>query len=355
MSTTTADTLIIGAGPAGLYAAFTLGLQGIKTHIVDALPHVGGQCTQLFADKTIYDIPAIHACTGQELTKLLLQQAQPFAPVLHLHKQVTGFTFDTTASTPLFTVSLDDSSTLLARSIIIASGTGAFLPKKINLENAALIEKQQLFYHPPGNIINSPAFKEKHIIISGDQETALQAAYQLATLKPYTPARVTLIHRRDKFRAEDNSIALIQQLRSQGSLDFIAGQVTQLHLDEKSKRLTSLSIQQSINQERTTLPADMVFILHGLSPQANNFSDWGLTVQDKHLLIDTATFQTNVPGIFAIGDVVTYPGKRQLIVSAFHEAALASYAIASYLQGGKPVPQLYTTSSSRLQELLGTK
>jgi len=356
-TTATTDAIIIGAGPAGLYAAFALGLQGLQSHIIDALPHIGGQCAQFFPDKTVHDIPGIQACTGLELAQRLLQQAEPFKPHFHLQKLVTDITSDnasTASLIPLFTVTLSDGSTLTARTVILASGTGAFLPKKLNLQESHYLEGRQLFYHPPASILKTSAFSGKHIVVSGDLESSLVTANLLAMQEEHRPASITLLHRRDKFRAGENTLAITQDLRNQGRLNFIAGQLEQLNLD-KNKQLTSLSIKLSANQESVTQPADMLFILSGLSPQVSAFADWGLAVQGKQILVDTANFQTSVPGIFAIGDAITYPGKRQLIVSAFHEAALASYGVANYIQGGKPVPLLYTTSSSKLQEFLGKK
>lgn len=349
LNTPATDTLIIGAGPAGLYAAFSLGLQGLNAHIIDALPHVGGQCAQLFAHKVIYDIPAIQSCTGAQLSELLLKQAQVFQPQLSLNTTVTRCTFDLHAQ--CFNVTLDNETMLCTRTVLIASGTGAFLPKKIPLDGASLLEEKHLFYKPAQQVVSSGkiTFDKKNIIICGDLETTLETANYLATQT--NAASVTLIHRRDKFRANENLVNTTKKLREKNNINFIAAQLTQLHTDQ-NKALTHITIQQSTNQAQITIPADLLFILQGLSPKNNYFTEWGLQTQGKLLTVNPSNFQTNLSGIFAVGDAITYPGKRQLIVSAFHEATLAAYGIASYLQGNSPIPQLYTTSSSKLQKIL---
>ena len=348
------DIAIIGAGPAGLYAAFELGLHGLKTHIIDILPFAGGQCTELFGHKPIYDIPAIKKCTGIELTERLLEQLQPFSPSLHLGHLVTELTPLTSNNPPAhtnsgFILKTSQGLALQARCIIIASGVGAFLPRTLPLEGLEPLLNRQIFYTPPQDILS---LARQNIVISGDLEETLQAANMLASLSDHRPASVTLIHRRDKFRAEQHTIERMELLRQDHLLHFVAGQVTQLHTQPSSGQLQHIEVKRTDNGETQHIPADILLILHGLSPKLGPIANWGLTLKGKQLVIDMATYQTSMPGVFAIGDAVTYPGKRKLITSCFHEATLAAYGIATYLNHGEPVPLQYTSSSTELQALL---
>lgn len=347
----TTDALIIGAGPAGLFAAFQLGLHGLQSHIVDTLPFIGGQCVQLYGDKLIYDIPAIKQCTGQELAQQLLEQAQPFNPQLHLGQLIT----ELTPLTPqkIFLLRSSKGQTFHARCVIVASGMGAFLPRTLNLDGIKPLEHTQILYQLP---TDHTTLQTQHVVISGDLEDTLQAANLLASQSDHRPASITLIHRRDKFRALDRTIERTQQLRQDGLLRFIAGQPKALITDTTSGRLTALALTESASQQTQHIPADTLLILHGLAPQISPIAKWGtgggLATQGKQLVIDTQTFQTSTPGIFAIGDAITYPGKRNLIISSFHEATLAAYGAASYLNDGAPVTLQYTSSNSELQALL---
>lgn len=350
----TTDAVIIGAGCAGLFAAFELGIMGLRSHIVETLPHAGGQCVHLYGDKPIYDIPAILQCTGNELTERLLEQIRPFKADLHLQQTVTALkTRDAPEKAsdpaPRFELHTSTGQCFLTRCVVIASGYGAFLPRTLPLEGIRALENQQVFYELPAH---TDAYAGKHVVINGDTDIALQAASQLASAEHSRPASVTLVHRRDKFRAEDTLITQIQQLRQAGRLQFIAGQFTGLVTDAASGQLTALQLMGSTDRQTQQIPADAFLILLGLAPQLGPIEQWGLALERKHLVVDPGTFQTNIPGIYAIGDAITYPGKRKLIVSGFHEATLAAYAIASYLQDGATIPVYYTSSNSELQAIL---
>lgn len=357
------DVVIIGAGPAGLHAAFQVGLQGFESHIIDSQPYPGGQCITHFAEKQIYDIPAIASCTGRELINRLLNQLKPFTPTLHLQKLVQQITpapslGNKAAKTPSkphqFTVTLNDSSCIQASCIIIATGTGAFLPRKLKLEGLNLFENKQVLYQIPSSL---KCLANKHIVISGDLEETLQAANMIADLKVTKatlhepPASITLIHRRAKFKAQENTSELTQRHIQQHHLQFLAATPVTLH-GNPDGNLTHISIKQTSDQQTIKIPADFLFILHGISAQPENFENLALARTEKLLQVNTEQFQTSVPGIFAIGDAIHYPGKRKLIISAFHEATLASYAVASYIQGGISIPQIYTSSNTKLQNSL---
>lgn len=357
------DVVIIGAGPAGLHAAFQVGIQGFQSHIIDSLPYLGGQCVTHFADKLIYDIPAIASCTGHELINNLLDQVKPFEPTLHLQKLVTHITPMTTnwgegeedlSQPSQFIVTLNDNSCIQAKSIIIAAGAGAFLPRKLKLEGLDLFENKQVLYQLPASL---ESFANKHIVISGDLEETLQAVNRLTDLiispmlPNQTPASITLIHRRAKFKAQENTSDITHSHIKHGHLQFWAATPIALH-SNKDGKLTHISIKQSSDQQVIEIPADFFFILHGVSAQPENFDGLNLARINNLLQVNTEKFQTNIPGIFAIGDAIHYSGKRKLIISAFHEAALASYAVAEYIQGGISVPQIYTSSNTKLQSSL---
>lgn len=346
------QTLIIGAGPGGLYSAFSLGLLGISCHIVDVLPQPGGQCVQLYADKTIYDIPAISQCDANGLVERLLEQVQPFDPAFHFNQLVSELRVTTDRNQRrVFEVKTDKDLCIQSQAVLIASGSGAFLPRKLKLEGLEAFVDQQVFYFPPDNI---KTLAGQHVVINGDLEQSLQFANQLATMQQghsEYPASVTLVHRRDKFRAEDHTINQTQILRETGALQFLAGSLNGL-VKNNQDQLTELEIKMSADNSTSQIPADALFVLNGTSPSSGFMENWGLEQQHKQLVVNPATFQTSEAGVFAVGDVVSYPGKRKLIVSAFHEAALAAYSIASYLNGGEPVPLQYTSSNTALQARL---
>jgi thioredoxin reductase (NADPH) len=343
------DCLIIGAGPAGLFQVFELGLREISARVVDALPSAGGQCVELYGDKPIYDIPALPACTGRELTERLLEQIRPFAPSFHFDQLVSRVA---RRDDGRFDVHTKAGLQFDCGAIVLAAGVGAFVPRTLKVAGLEAFEGRQLFHH--AERVPSEALAGKQVVVSGATDQALAFATRLcdavARHAPGAPARVTLIHRRDVFDAEDDTVAAFRRACSAGALHFVAGQPTALALD--GDRLAALTLLDA-SGAAVALRADTVVVLQGLSPKLGPLADWGLALERRHVHVETAKFATSVPGIFAIGDVIHYPGKQRLILSAFHEATLAAAGVAGHLRPGDDGPLEYTTSSPRIHRLLG--
>ena len=334
------DALIVGAGPAGLFQAFELGLLGIRSHIVDALPHVGGQCIELYPDKPIYDIPALAVCTGRELVARLQQQAAPFDPVFHLGQEVSmvepaadgsGFAVRTSAGTVFDT-----------KTILLAAGVGAFKPRRLKIEGLDRFEDTQVFHR-----LRAPeTYAGQAVLVVGGDDAALEAALAVAT----AGARVTLAYRREPLPASESVVARFASARAAGALHFLAGQVSGIVVEDD--RLTAAEMLDSQGQTQT-VPLDTMLVLQGLSPRLGPIADWGLVLARKQVPVDTESFATAVPGIYAVGDINTYPGKKKLILSAFHECTLAAFGAAARIFPGQPIQLQYTTTSTRLHQLLG--
>ena len=336
------DAVVIGAGPVGLFQVFQLGLQGLAAHIIDALPCAGGQCVELYGDKPIYDIPGVPMCTGRELAALLQQQITPFQPQWHLNTQVAAL--QPQADTGRFHVTTTQGATLSARAVFIAAGVGAFVPKALKLEGIDRFVGTQLHYT---RLPATTSLKNQRLVVHGGDDAAVACAVEAATAGQ--AANVTLLYRRDVFNATPEALAQLQALRNAGRIQVVVGQPT--GMDCADERLTALHI--TTPQDTTLpLPLDVLVVALGVSPRLGPIADWGLAMERKQLVVDTATFATSVPGIYAVGDINTYPGKRKLIVCGFHEATLAAFAAAEALSG-KPVALQYTTSSTRLHQLLG--
>ena len=343
------DALIIGAGPAGLFQVFELGLREISAHVVDALPFAGGQCVELYGDKPIYDIPALPACTGRELTDRLLEQIRPFAPAFHFDQLVSHIA---RRDDGRFELRTRAGLRFDCGAIVLAAGVGAFVPRTLKVSGLDVFEGRQLFHR--ADLVPADALAGKQVLVSGATEQALAFATRLcdavARHAPGAPARVTLIHRRDVFDAEDDTVAAFRSGCVAGALHFVAGQPTGLQVD--GDRLTALTLLDA-GGATVALPVDTVVVLQGLSPKLGPLADWGLVLERRQVQVETAKFQTSVPGLFAIGDVVHYPGKQRLILSAFHEATLAAAGVAGHLSPGDDGPLEYTTSSPRIHKLLG--
>lgn len=336
----TTDAVVIGAGPVGLFQVFQLGLQGIAAHVIDALPHPGGQCVELYADKPIYDIPALPVCTGRELTERLLQQIAPFKTPLHLQQEVVALQRQPNQR---FRVSTASGQVFDCATVFIAAGVGAFAPRRVALDGLNALENRQVHYHA----IAAERLAGQAVVVLGGDAAALEDALALA--QAGTCASVTLLHRIDKFRVEP---ALEQALRTalaQGELQLVIGQPTGLECE--GEHLTALEIATNDGPQR--LPLDALLPRLGLSPKLGPVADWGLAMERKQLCVNTETFATSEPGIFAVGDINTYPGKRKLIVCGFHEATLAAFAAAAVVRPDERVLLQYTTSSPRLHALLG--
>ncbi|MFT3717095.1 NAD(P)/FAD-dependent oxidoreductase [Pseudorhodoferax sp.] len=336
------DALIVGAGPAGLFQAFQLGLQEIRAHIVDVLPHVGGQCAALYADKPIYDIPGVPACTGRELVAALQQQAEPFAPGLHLGQEVTALAAEPDGRWRLVTSS---GQAFLARSVFIAAGIGAFEPRRLRIDGLARFEGANLHHHLP----DAALLAGRALAIVGGGEDAVAAALQAARAAA-PPSSITLVHRKDAFEADARDLAALQALRDAGRVQVAIGQPTGFGAD--GDRLTHLVLSHAEGPD-TRLALDRLLVRQGLSPRLGALAGWGLAMERKQLVVDPASCATALPGVYAVGDVNHYPGKKKLILCAFHEATLAAYDAAERLQTARKVVVEYTTTSTRLHRLLG--
>ncbi|OLY97206.1 ferredoxin--NADP(+) reductase [Polynucleobacter sphagniphilus] len=336
---TLTDALIIGAGPVGLFQVFELGLLEIKSHVIDSLPAVGGQCIELYPDKPIYDIPAIPVCTGRELTNNLLKQIEPFAPQFHLGQEVASLERQGDGR---FLVSTSQGNQFLSKTVFVAAGVGAFQPRTLKLEGIEAFEGKQLFYH-----VNDPErFTDKQIVICGGGDSALDWALHLVG----KAKSVTLLHRRDDFKATPKAIGEMRRLCAKQKMALLIGQISSF--ETMHGRLCALQVTD-IDGLSQTIPVDDLLVFFGLSPKLGPIADWGLTIDRKQITVDTEKFQTNTPGIYAVGDINIYPGKKKLILSGFHEAALAAFAAAAYLQPEKQIPLQYTTTSPKLHKALG--
>ncbi|HMS26243.1 MAG TPA: NAD(P)/FAD-dependent oxidoreductase [Burkholderiaceae bacterium] len=336
------DALIIGAGPAGLFAAFELGLLGINAHMVDALPYVGGQCIELYPDKPIYDIPGTPATTGRQLVASLLEQIKPFNTPMHLGQQVSVIEKQNDAR---FKVTSTKQQSFICKTIVIAAGVGAFLPKKLSVSGLEAFEGTQIFYH----LNQLPATQNQRITVVGSEDAAVQAAIDLSQ-NTHQNYKVTLLHRRDVFNAPPDSLSTLRDLVTSGKMKLSIGQIA--GFDTEKAQLSALQVTD-VNGVTAPLPTDTVLVLQGLSPKLGPVADWGLALERKQLNVDTEKFQTSENGIFAVGDINTYPGKKKLIVSGFHEATLAAFAAAEIIFPNTPTQLQYTTTSTQLLKRLG--
>ncbi|MGE0350970.1 NAD(P)/FAD-dependent oxidoreductase [Hydrogenophaga sp.] len=337
------DAVVVGAGPVGLFQVFELGLLEIKAHVIDALPYPGGQPTELYPDKPIYDIPAIPVCTGQELTDRLLEQIRPFGASFHLGQEVNAVR---RLDDGRFHVATSGGTRFLTRTLFIAAGVGAFQPRMLRVDGLEAHEDKQLFYR-----VKDPAqFVGKRLVIVGGGDAALDWALNFASDGPHRAASVTLIHRRDGFQAAPASVARMRELCERQQMQFIVGQVT--GIEEAAGRLSGLKISGP-DAVTCVVPTDVLLVFFGLSPKLGPIADWGLDIERKQLVVDTEKFSTSIPGIFAVGDINTYPGKKKLILSGFHECALAAFGAAPFIFPDKKVMLQYTTTSPKLHKVLG--
>ncbi|HZX29160.1 MAG TPA: NAD(P)/FAD-dependent oxidoreductase, partial [Telluria sp.] len=322
------DAVIVGAGPVGLFQVFELGLLEIKAHVIDSLPVVGGQCVELYPDKPIYDIPAVPVCTGQELTDNLLKQIEPFEPTFHLGQEVTVVQ---RREDSRFNLETSTGTRFITKTIFIAAGVGSFQPRTIKVDGIEKFEGSQLFYR-----VKEPSlFEGKNLVICGGGDSALDWALNFVG----KAESVVLVHRREDFRAAPSSVAKMKQLCEEYEMQLIIGQVT--GFDEKDDKLTEVKVTGADGVTRR-VPLDMLLVFFGLSPKLGPIAEWGLDIERKQLkVMNTEKFETNVPGIFAVGDINTYPGKKKLILSGFHEAALAAFGAAPYIFPEKKIHMQY--------------
>lgn len=340
------DAVIIGAGPVGLFQVFELGLLEIKAHVIDSLAYPGGQPIELYPDKPIYDIPAIPVCTGKELTDGLMKQIEPFGATFHLGQTVTTVQKQDDGR---FFVETSKGTRFLTKTIFIAAGVGAFEPRTLKVEGLDQFDGSQLFYR-----VKNPAdFAGKNLLIVGGGDSALDWTLNFVAEGPNKAESVILVHRRDGFKAAPASVAKMKELCDQYEMQFIVGQVT--GYEERDGKLVGAKVTGGDGVTRV-VPTDTLLVFFGLSPKLGPIADWGLQIERKQLVVDTEKFSTSIPGIFAVGDINTYPGKKKLILSGFHECALAAFAAASIIFPEKGKIHLqYTTTSPKLHKVLGVE
>ncbi|SOZ98177.1 putative THIOREDOXIN REDUCTASE; class-II pyridine nucleotide-disulfide oxidoreductase family [Cupriavidus taiwanensis] len=335
------DALIVGAGPVGLFQVFELGLLEIKAHVIDSLKVVGGQCVELYPDKPIYDIPAVPSCTGQELTDNLLKQIEPFEPTFHLGQEVSVVE---RREDGRFFVETSLGTRFITKTIFIAAGVGSFQPRTLKVDGIDKFDGKQLFYR-----VKDPSrFHGRNLVIVGGGDSALDWTLDLVG----KAESVVMIHRRDGFRAAPASVAKMKELCEQMEMQFLVGQIS--GYEEKDGVLTEIKVSGADGVTRR-LPLDDLLVFFGLSPKLGPIAEWGLDLERKQIKVDTEKFQTNIPGIFAVGDINTYPGKKKLILSGFHEAALAAFGAAPYIFPEKKIHMQYTTTSPKLHKVLGVE
>ena len=337
------DAVIVGAGPVGLFQVFELGLLEIKAHIIDSLAYPGGQCIELYPDKPIYDIPAVPVCTGRQLTDRLLKQIEPFGATFHIHQEVQVVRQQEDGR---FFVETSKGTRFITKTLFIAGGVGSFQPRRLKVEGLEAFNGTQLFYH----VRNPAQFAGKNLVIVGGGDSAIDWALNFAQAGPHQAESVILVHRRDGFGAAPAMVARMKALCDADEMQFVAGQVT--GFDAPAGRLKSLKLAGADGVTRV-LPLDMLLVFFGLSPKLGPIAEWGLGIERKQILVDTEKFQTNVPGIFAVGDINLYPGKKKLILSGFHEATLAAFGAASIVFPDRQTLLQYTTTSPKLHKVLG--
>ena len=332
------DVVIIGAGPVGLFAVFELGLLDMKCHVIDILDKPGGQCAELYPEKPIYDIPGMPSVLGMELVDSLMKQIEPFNPSFHLSSMVQEIK---KIDDVFWEVKTDNNEVFKAKTVVIAGGGGSFLPKKPPIKEIENFENNSVFY----SIKNKERFRDKELVIVGGGDSALDWVLNLESIAK----RVTLIHRRDQFRAAPDSVKKIFSLIEDNKIDFVIGQVSSLN--GKDGILESLKCKTS--DQEVEVNCDALLPFFGLTMKLGPIANWGLNLNENLITVDTEKFETNEKGIFAIGDINTYPGKLKLILCGFHEAALMSQQAYKYVYPGEKLTFQYTTSSSDLKKKLG--
>ena len=334
------DVLIIGAGPIGLFAVFELGLLDMKAHLVDILDKIGGQCAELYPEKPIYDIPGIPYTSAQGLVDALLQQIKPFNAQYHLNEMVETVE---KIGDPLFLVKTDQGKEFESKIVVIAAGGGSFQPKRPPIPGVEPYEGKSIFYA----VRKMEAFRGKRVVIVGGGDSALDWTLNLAPIASH----LTLVHRRSEFRAAPDSVNRMMALVGEGKIDFVLGQVTSLHGEggQLSKALVKTNDGSSFD-----IACDAMLPFFGLTMKLGPVANWGFELKNNELIpVNTESFETSTPGIFAIGDINWYPGKLKLILSGFHEAALMAQKAYRYVYPDKRLVFQYTTSSTSLQKKLG--
>ena len=339
------DAVIVGAGPVGLFQVFELGLLEVKAHVVDSLAYAGGQCIELYPDKPIYDIPAVPVCTGKELTDNLLKQIEPFGATMHLGQEVN---LVARRDDGRFDVATSKGTRFITKTVFIAGGVGSFQPRLLRVDGLEKFDGTQVHYR----VRNPVQFAGKQLVIVGGGDSALDWALNFVQEGPHKAESVILIHRRDGFKAAPASVGRLRELCEALEMQFLVGQIT--GIEEREGKLTAVKVTGGDGITRV-VPLDMLLVFFGLSPKLGPIAEWGLNIERKQVTVDTSTFETTVPGIFAVGDINTYPGKKKLILSGFHEAALAAFGAAPIIFPDKRIHLQYTTTSPKLHKVLGVE
>jgi thioredoxin reductase (NADPH) len=334
------DVLIIGAGPCGLFAVFELGLLDMKAHVIDILDKIGGQCAELYPEKPIYDIPGIPYITGKGICDALMAQIKPFGAMFHLQEMVETVE---RIGDPLFRVTTDRGKVFEIKVVVIAAGGGSFQPKRPPIPGIEAYENSSVFY----SVRQLESFRDKRLLIVGGGDSALDWTLNLAPLARH----LTLLHRRSEFRAAPDSVNKMMSLVGEGKIDFVLGQVSAL--GGEGGRLAKAIVKRS-DGSSFDIACDALLPFFGLTMKLGPVASWGMDMKDgEYVVVDTATFESSLPGIFAIGDINWYPGKLKLILSGFHEGALMAQKAYRYVYPDKRLIFQYTTSSTSLQKKLG--
>jgi len=333
------DAVVIGAGPVGLFAVHQLGIIGLKAEIIDNLDKVGGQCIELYPDKPIYDIPAIPECTGESLTKSLLEQIKPFKANIHLNERVESISKEKND----WKIETSKKKIFISPNIIIAGGVGSFEPRKFPIKGIEKFENNSILY----SIKNKNDFKNKKVCIFGGGDSALDWAIELSKF-----ADVTLVHRRNEFRGAEHSAEIARKLEKEGKIKIKTP--FQINSAEGEQKLKAITVKDE-NGKIEKIDTDYVLGFFGLIMKLGPIAEWGLNLDKKAIPVNTENFQTNKEGIFAIGDICTYPGKLKLILSGFHEGALAARACFKFARPNEKYRFEFTTTSKSMQERLGVK
>jgi thioredoxin reductase (NADPH) len=334
------DVVIIGAGPIGLFAVFELGLLDMKAHLIDILDKIGGQCAELYPEKPIYDIPGVPYTSAQGLVDALMQQIKPFNPQFHLNEMVEKVE---KIGDPLFRVTTDQGKVFESKILVIAAGGGSFQPKRPPIPGVEPYEGTSIFYA----VRKMEAFRDKRVLIVGGGDSALDWTLNLAPVASH----LTLLHRRSEFRAAPDSVNKMLALVGEGKIDFVLGQVTALQGEQGQISKAVVKTNEGSSYE---IACDVMLPFFGLTMKLGPVANWGFELKNNELIpVETAAFETSVPGIFAIGDINWYPGKLKLILSGFHEGALMAQKAHRYVYPDKRLVFQYTTSSTSLQKKLG--
>ncbi len=335
------DVIIIGAGPVGLFAVFELGLLDLKCHLIDILDRPGGQCAELYPEKPIYDIPGFPVVSGQELTDNLLKQIEPFSPQFHYNRMVESVE---KLDDDSFKVITDEGEVFLAPVVVIAAGGGSFQPKRPPVEGIEAFEGKSVHY----SVRRMDDFKDQDVLIVGGGDSALD---WVLNLQPIAKS-MTLVHRRDVFRAAPASVKEMHALADAGKINFHLGQIASL--EGEGDQLSNVVIKTKAG-ENINVPTTRLLPFFGLTMKLGPVENWGLELNDNLISVDTEKFETSIKGIFAIGDINHYAGKLKLILSGFHEGALMAQAAKKIISPDERMVFQYTTSSTKLQKKLGVK